>query len=131
MAILRGFFQHVPKKSKLFLKKDENRTILRGASSSSHAVSDFEVVFFDTLSCFASVGLRVLECSKTRRMGNFTREITILRYQFEPKNPPPPGRFPVYYVPSSRTVSKKTPLEEPGTNFSKGVLLLTVLDQGT
>jgi len=33
------------------------RTLLPGASSTSHAVSDFEVViFFDTLSCFASVG---------------------------------------------------------------------------
>jgi len=36
--------------------------------------------FFDTLSCFASVCLRVLKCSKighARRMGNFTREILI------------------------------------------------------
>jgi len=47
------------------------------------------------------------------------------------RNPPPPGEFPVYYVPSSRTVSKRTPLEEPGTNPSRGVLLHTVLDEGT
>ena len=33
--------------------------------------------------------------------------------------------------PSSRTVSKRTPLEAPGTNCSRGVLLLTVLDEGT
>jgi len=45
--------------------------------------------------------------------------------------PPPPGGFPIYYVPSSRTVSKRTPLEAPDTNSSKGVLLLTVLDEGT
>ena len=60
---------------------NEIRTLLRGASSTSHAVSDFEVlIFIDTLSCFASVGLRVLKCSKigrARRMGNFTREITL------------------------------------------------------
>ena len=50
---------------------------------------------------------------------------------FDRKNPPSPGGFPVYYVPSSRTASKRTPLEEPRTNFSRGVLLLTVLDEGT
>ena len=48
------------------------------------------------------------------------------------KKPPPPGGFPIYYVPSSTTVcSKGTPLEEPGTNPSRGVLLHTVLDEGT
>jgi len=46
------------------------------------------------------------------------------------KNPPPGGGFPIYYVPSSRTVSKRTPLKEPGTNSSRKVLLLTVLDEG-
>jgi len=44
---------------------------------------------------------------------------------------PPPGGFPIFYVPSSRTVCKRTPLEEPGTNPSRGVLLHTVLDEGT
>ena len=39
----------------------------------------------------------------------------------------PPGWFPIYYVPSSRTVSKRTPLEAPDTNSSREVLLLTVL----
>jgi len=47
------------------------------------------------------------------------------------KNPPPPGGFPIYYVPSSRTVSKGTPLEEFIPGASRGVLLLTVLDGGT
>ena len=40
-------------------------------------------------------------------------------------------RFPMYYVPSSRTVCKRTPLEAPGTHPSRGVLLHTVLDEGT
>jgi len=38
------------------------------------------LVFFDTLSCFASVRFRVLNCSKkfhARRIGNFTSEITL------------------------------------------------------
>ena len=48
-----------------------------------------------------------------------------------PKKPPPPGGFPIYYVPTSRNVSERTPLEAPGTNSSRGVLLLTVLDEGT
>ena len=47
------------------------------------------------------------------------------------KNPPPLGGFPIYYVPSSRTVCTRTPLEEHGTNPSRGVLLHTVLDEGT
>ena len=51
--------------------------------------------------------------------------------QVDRKKPPPPGGFPIYYVPSSRTASKRTPLEAPGTNSSRGVLLHTVLDEGT
>jgi len=43
---------------------------------------------------------------------------------------PPPGWFPIYYVPSSRTVSKRTPLEQFVPGASRGVLLLTVLDEG-
>jgi len=53
------------------------------------------------------------------------------RIQNSTLNPPPPGGFPIYYVPSSRTVSKRTPLEAPGTNFSREVFLLTDLDEGT
>jgi len=40
-----------------------------------------------------------------------------------------PG-FPIYYVPSSRTVSKGTPLEEFVLIASKGVFLHTVHDEG-
>jgi len=47
------------------------------------------------------------------------------------QEPPPPGGFPIEYVLSSRTVCKRTPFEEPGTNPSRGVLLHTVLDAGT
>jgi len=47
------------------------------------------------------------------------------------KKPHPPEGFPIYYVPSSRTVSKRTPLEEFAPGSSRGVLLLTVLDEGT
>jgi len=57
--------------------------------------------------------------------------ITHLSRNFDRKTPPPPGGFPIYYVPSSRTVCKRTPLGEPGTNPSRGVLLHTVLDEGT
>jgi len=51
--------------------------------------------------------------------------------QVDRKKPPPPGGVSFYYVPSSRTVCKRTPLEEPGINPSRGVLLHTVLDGGT
>ena len=47
------------------------------------------------------------------------------------KKPPPPGGVPIYYVPSSRTVNKRTPLEEFVSGASRGVLLVTVLDEGT
>jgi len=50
---------------------------------------------------------------------------------FDRKKPPPPEGFPIYCVASSRTVCKRTPLEEPGTNPSRGVLLHKVLDEGT
>jgi len=46
------------------------------------------------------------------------------------KNPPPPGGFPIYYVPSSRIVCKRTPLEGFVPGFSRGVLLHTILDEG-
>ena len=51
--------------------------------------------------------------------------------KFDRKNPPPPGGFPIYYVPCLRTRRKRTPLEAPCTNSSRGVLFLRVLDQGT
>jgi len=47
------------------------------------------------------------------------------------KKPPPPGEFPIYYVPSSRTVCKRIPLEGFVLGSSRGVLLHTVLDEGT
>ena len=60
---------------------------------------------------------------------HFTRPQTHTHTLIE-RTPPPPGGFSIYYVPSSRTVSKRTPLEAPGTNSSRRVLLLTVLDEG-
>ena len=45
--------------------------------------------------------------------------------------PPPSGGFPIYCVPSSRTVCKRTPLEKFVPGASRGVLLHTVLDEGT
>ena len=44
---------------------------------------------------------------------------------------PPRGEFPSYYVPYSRTVCKRTPLEGFVRGASRGVLLRTVLDEGT
>jgi len=55
----------------------------------------------------------------------------IFMSDFKRKKPPLPGGFPIYYVSSSRTVCKRTPLEAPGTNSSRGVLLHPVLDEGT
>jgi len=72
-------------------------------------------------------------CADEMRLGVFINSYTYV-YMYahiDRKKPPPPGGFPIYYVPSSRTVSKRTPLEAPGTNSSSGVLLLTVLDVGT
>ena len=46
-------------------------------------------------------------------------------------NPPPPGVFHIYYVPSSKTVCKRTPIEGFVPGSSRGVLLHTVLDEGT
>ena len=47
------------------------------------------------------------------------------------KNLPPPGGFPIWYVPSSRTESKRTPYEDFVPGASRGVLLLTDFDEGT
>ena len=47
------------------------------------------------------------------------------------KKLPHSGGFPIHYVPSSSTWRKRTPLEAPGTNSSRGVLFLLILDQGT
>jgi len=55
----------------------------------------------------------------------------VMAWHSDRKKPPPPGGFPIYYVPSSRNVCKRNPLKEPGTNPSRGVLLHTVLDEGT
>ena len=63
--------------------------------------------------------------------GSWPPSSEISTQHIDQKKSPPPGGFPIYYVPSSRTVSKRTPLEALGTSASKGVLLRTVLDQGT
>ena len=47
---------------------------------------------------------------------------TLLNSHVDRKKPLPPGGFSIYYVPSSRTVSKRTPLEEFAPCASKGVL---------
>jgi len=47
------------------------------------------------------------------------------------REPPLWGGFPAYYVPSLRTVSKRTPLEEFVPGSSRGLPLITVLDEGT
>jgi len=52
-------------------------------------------------------------------------------HDFDRKNPSPPGGFPIYYVPSSRTVCKRNPLEGFLSGSSRGVLLHTGLDEGT
>jgi len=52
-----------------------------------------------------------------------------LHYFDQKKNPW--GGVSIYYVLSSRTVTKRTPLEEFVPGASRGVLLLTVLDEGT
>jgi len=46
------------------------------------------------------------------------------------KKPPPRGGVPNYYVLSSRTVCKRTPLEGFVPGSSRGVLVHTVLDEG-
>ena len=51
--------------------------------------------------------------------------------QVDRKKSPPPGGFPIYYVPSSRTVCKRTPLEGFVPGSSREALLHTVLDEGT
>ena len=61
----------------------------------------------------------------------FEAAVAVEGAQFDRKTPPPPGGFPIYYVPSSRTVSERTPLEKIVQGASRGVLLLTVLDEGT
>jgi len=55
----------------------------------------------------------------------------IVTHKLIERNPPPRGGFPIYYVPSSRTKSKRTPLEEFVPGASRRVFLLTVLDEGT
>jgi len=44
---------------------------------------------------------------------------------------PPPGGVSYYYVPSSRTVCTRTPLEGFVPGSSRGALLHTILDEGT
>jgi len=63
--------------------------------------------------------------------GGASDESLLSFFQVDRKKPPCPGGFPVYYVASSRTVSERTPLEAPGTNSARGILLLTVLDEVT
>ena len=49
-------------------------------------------------------------------------EVNQVTLQVDRKKPRPPGRFPIYYVPKSKTWKKRIPLAEPGA--STGVLFL-------
>ena len=76
-----GIFPACFRKKIKILSSDEIKALLRGAPFTIHALSEFEVLIFFlyTMSCFSSVGLRFLKCSKighTRRWGLLTREIT-------------------------------------------------------
>jgi len=42
-------------------------------------------------------------------------------HHIDRKNLPPPGVFSIYYVLSSRTVCKRTPIEDPGTKYASFV----------
>jgi len=74
-------------------------------------------------------------CSKLQRVAvscfSYYPGLAPQNSQVDRKKPPSPGGFPMYYVPSSRTVCNRTPLEGFVTGSSRGVLLHTVLDEGT
>ena len=59
----RDFFGMFSQKMETF-SLHEVRTLLHDASSTSHAVSDFEVFFLAHCHVFASVGWTVLQCSQ-------------------------------------------------------------------
>jgi len=88
----------------------------------------------------ALLGIGVFSCCSITRIQNvirgrfgmcFTRLNNTSSGAVWSKEPPPPGRPPIYYVPSSRTVSKRTPLEEFVPGALRGVLLLMVFEEGT
>ena len=47
------------------------------------------------------------------------------------RKPPPPGGFPIYYVPSSRTVCQRTPPEEPCVRGPLPKILVQILLGGS
>jgi len=102
----------------------------RSSGSVLQCVAVCAAVYCSVLQCAAvccSVLWCVTEwCSICGRVSDLK-----LSHYVDRKKPPPPGGFPIYYVPSSRSVTKRTPLEAPGTNSSRGVLLHTILDEGT
>ena len=77
--------------------------------------------------------VKILEtCIYTHDCGDVHRytsvEIQSVCRHVDRKKLPPQGGFPIYYVPSSRTVCKWTHLEEFVLGASRGVLLHLVLD---
>jgi len=72
-------------------------------------------------------------CPKPTDVRNNRKKLEISSYRMIERNPPwgPPGGFPIYYVPSSRTMCERTPLEGFVPGSSREVLLHTVLDEGT
>ena len=76
-------------------------------------------------------GTRGRDSKEKDSRGDSVRTLCSFSSRVDRKKPPPPAGFPIYYIPSSRTVSKMTPLEEFVPGSSRGVLLLTVFDEGT
>ena len=83
----------------------------------------------------------ISECAawmKQHSWHNQAAEHYVSRHMLIERTPPPPGGFPICYVPWSRTRRKRTPPEKSppklinfGGGSSGGVLFLRVLDQGT
>ena len=93
-----------------------------------------ETLVWDT--CLSSSGSIAMECIYTYRVYIYIytepNELRHLKVEtLRSKETPPPGGFPIYYVPSLRTVCKRTPPERFVPDSSRGVLLHTVLDEGT
>ena len=103
------------------------------STASRHSLSEMSEMRWDELTSRYSLGLKTL----TSRHSPVLDRQTLTRGRTWPPdtlingNPPPPGGFPICYVPSSRIVCKRTPLEGFVPGSSRGVLLHTVLDEGT
>jgi len=89
-----------------------------------HVYADFDMYIFIDRRWHTHTRVQTLTCSYIYAYSHiFILQTRLIHRLWWKEAPSPPGGFPIYYVPSSRTVRKKTPSKDLYKSFEGGPLI--------